>query len=284
MSNTDKLEELNKQVSQLVQEEKWDDLISLSTEIISSETDPRIKSSAYGARAFAYYRKDDTDHALEDCNKGLEYTSESAGIYNTRGLVYNRQRKYGKAIEDFLFSGKLKTNLRSELSTIYLATRVDDIFDQNTRPERDEAFGLYMELLLAVHYIQHAQFYRPANVYAEQKTLFFRPEGEVAHYTSLRTLKELVNKSRFRFYNAAYMNDPEEGYKFFEIMKNVGTDVENLFYGKKNRFYPSPAYIGSFIADVGKPKSGEKQKDDLFLWRTYGRHGNQEAAGVLFDF
>ena len=77
------------------------------------------------------------------------------------------------------------------------------------------------------------------------------------------------------------MNDPEEGRTFFEIMEDAhDTNVKDSFY-EKNPPYPSPAYIGSFAKvtlNVAEPK------DKLFLWRTYGKHDAEEAAGVCLIF
>ena len=53
--------------------------------------------------------------------------------------------------------------------------------------------------------------------------------------------------------------------------------MQEVFYGDESQPYPSPAYIGSFVkVDVKE----SKQKDELFLWRTYGKHDGQEAAGA----
>ena len=107
-----------------------------------------------------------------------------------------------------------------------------------------------------------------------------RPKYEVAHYTSLHALKNL-SKSRncFRLYNADYMNDPEEGQVFFKIMNDYQINIEK-FYKYEARSYRSPAYIGSFV----RLEEGNGQKDRLFLWRTYGKHDNEEAAGSCLIF
>ena len=135
---------------------------------------------------------------------------------------------------------------------------------------RAKAFEVYSKLLDSIIKIQRKQFYKPE-------------EGrEVAHYTSLHTLKDLANEERFRFYNAAYMNDPEEGSVFFGIMKESGINVKKVFYEEgEDPPYPSPAYIGSFIiVDL----NNQEQRDKLFLWRTYGKHNGQEAAGACLIF
>ena len=76
------------------------------------------------------------------------------------------------------------------------------------------------------------------------------------------------------------MNDPEEGRVFFDIMKESGIDVQEVFYGDEAQPYPSPAYIGSFV----KVDKKDEEKDKLFLWRMYGKHNGQEAAGTCLIF
>ena len=64
-------------------------------------------------------------------------------------------------------------------------------------------------------------------------------------------------------------------------MKESGIDVQEDFYGDDAPPYPSPAYIGSFVkVNAIEPE----QKDELFLWRTYGKHDGQEAAGACLIF
>ena len=78
------------------------------------------------------------------------------------------------------------------------------------------------------------------------------------------------------------MNDPEEGSVFFDITKESGINVKEVFYEEDEDLpYPSPAYIGSFIM---VDSDDQEQRDELFLWRTYGRHKRQEAAGACLIF
>ena len=78
------------------------------------------------------------------------------------------------------------------------------------------------------------------------------------------------------------MNDPEEGRVLFEIIKGHGIEnVEEVFYGNdEKKPHLSPAYIGSFV----KVDKEDEEKDKLFLWRTYGKHDGQEAAGACLIF
>ena len=155
----------------------------------------------------------------------------------------------------------------------YVASQIADIYKGSKKKDKVKAFELYSKLLNSIIKIQLKQFYKPE-------------EGrEVAHYTSLHTLKDLANKEEgFRFYNAAYMNDPEEGSVFFDIIKEKEPEikVKEVFYEEdEDLTYPSPAYIGSFIM---VDSNNREQRDELFLWRTYGKDNGQEAAGACVVF
>ena len=112
-----------------------------------------------------------------------------------------------------------------------------------------ELLELYLSLFEAVSNIREKLFDAP------------QEDTEVAHYTCLHTLKSLADKERFRLYNAAYMNDPEEGRALFEIMKDQEIEnAEEVFYGNnEKRTQLSPAYIGSFVK-VNATERGQKDK------------------------
>ena len=107
-------------------------------------------------------------------------------------------------------------------------------------------------------------------------------DREVAHYTSLHVLRDLAERGNpFRLYNSAYMNDPEEGRVFFKIMKDEFSIDVKEYENDSEDSHSSPAYIGSFVQTGSRNKEG---KDKLFLWRTYGKHNNEEAAGACLIF
>ena len=220
-------------------------------------------------RGFAYSLKGDHDKAIEDFTKALELTPNYANAYLCRGIAYIEQENYPDAFKDFKKADVCQPVLKVEMSEIYVAEQIADIYKDHAEEEEAKAFELYFRLSEAISNIQNKQFYWPGK------------SKEVAHYTSLHTLKSLAGKGPFRLYNAAYMNDPEEGIEFFEVMKKFGIeDIEKVFYKDKDKSYPSPAYIGSFV----KVDKEDEEKDKLFMWRMYGKHDGQEAAGACLIF
>lgn len=266
-------------------------------------------AEAYHYRGVTYYHKGDSDRAIADFNKALEINPDYAEARLSRGLVYMRKEDYAQAIADsdkalelesitdtvrkrahllrgathfrkgkflnafdnFVDSNKYDPDLKFISPQNYVVSQIANIYKGSKKEDKVKAFELYLNLLHSIMRIQIKQFYNSEK------------GREVAHYTSLSTLKDLANEEElFRFYNAAYMNDPEEGSVFFEVIKESGINVKEVFYEEdEDPPYPSPAYIGSFII---VNSNNQEQRDELFLWRTYGKHNGQEAAGACLIF
>lgn len=108
-----------------------------------------------------------------------------------------------------------------------------------------------------------------------------------AHYTSLNTLKKLAAEENayLRLWNSVYMNDPNEGSCFLELLKatcnnlpeqeNADAALSKYFphlNNTKENLSPtnSNVYITSFC----------REKDDLQMWRLYG----DDAKGCSLVF
>ena len=210
----------------------------------------------------------DFDKAINDFAEAIRLDPMAALPYGGRGEAYIDKENYNLALDDFVRAEERDPNLKLTVPATYIASQIASIY-RGAEQEDDKAtaFKFYFKLFKATDALKTSRF--------------FNPKAVVAHYSSLHTLKTLATKGRFRFYNAAYMNDPEEGRVFFEIMKEYAIDVQEVFYGDEAPPSPSPAYIGSFVlVDAREPK----EKDKLFLWRTYGKHEEQEAAGSCLIF
>ena len=223
-------------------------------------------------RGVAYNMKGDHEQAMADFTKALELNPKFANAYLSRGFAYidqGDQENFLDAFKDFVKAGECDPVLKGKVPEIYVALQIATIYKDRDEKDRGEAFVLYLSLLYAIIEIREKQFYAPG------------VDKEIVHYTSLHILKNLAGEEHFRLYNAVYMNDPEEGRIFFDIMRKSGIDVKKFFYGDQPQPYPSPAYIGSFVK-VAANEPG--QKDKLFLWRTYGKHDGKEAAGACLIF
>ena len=251
---------------------------------LAIENDPE-NWGAYLNRGIAYYSKGNLDTAITDFKRVIKNDPKDERAYLLLGLSYSLNGLYNKAFDLFIYANKLNSTLKSHEVEVYISFRINDIVSKLSSHCRKEVVQKYFKLLKIINSIQKLLFYN-------------QDQPGVAHYTSLNTLKKLVNKEYFRLYNAAYMNDPEEGRIFFDIIKGfllkeefvskkkllpkVKKYLEDLFYEitDEERYY-FPAYIGSFV----RLDSNEAiEKDKLFLWRTYGRDNSEEAAGSCLVF
>ena len=232
------------------------------------ELDPK-NALAYQNCAFAYRHLGQYEQAIRLASRAIRLNPANASAHLERGVAYLLKRHWGRALDDFVRADENDPTAKYRSAGMYAAIRIDNIYGASEKRRRNQAFKFFYKLVDAIRVIQEKLFCGPEIV------------QEIAHYTTLHALRSLAKQSPFRLSNGAYMNDPEEGRAFFEIMEDVHEmNVEDRFY-KKNPPYPSPAYIGSFTQVT---PGGAEPKDKLFLWRTYGKHDAEEAAGVCLIF
>ncbi len=193
----------------------------------------------------------------------------------------------------------------------------EDAFKFLKREGFDEKFGLEYPFLF--YFIKKALDRRVFNsgLQSQEMASIFEPleglassisdilskntyQGNAIHYTSLEALRSIIDDTRknnteqdrnrdysllsdhgvsFRLYKANYMNDPQEGQVFKEMIgeaypfpsQDRGQNVSRSLYDKYGVF------IGSFV--------GESSSDDeLLFWRLYGKSNNREATGCSMVF
>ena len=223
---------------------------------------------AFNNRGTAHNNKGDPDCAIKDYSKAIELNPQYALALNNRGLVYSLTKRYSSAFKDFVKAGIHDNELKSSSPYVYIASQLNKI---PLGQESSVFYKLYIDLLTEIGAIKRELFYKPL---AGEK---------IAHYTSLHSLKSFADHNPFRLYNVTYMNDPEEGQVFFEIMKDhTDIDIQDKFYTTDSEYshFP-PAHIGSFVKTDSR---NNEEKDKLFLWRTYGKHDGEEATGACLIF
>ncbi len=265
----EKIKNLRGKANQLRKEKKWVELIPVATKLIGLEEKPHDQAVAHYYLGFAYTIKDELTLALDNFDKAVELNPEYADAYCFLGKIYFRRKQYRLAFNNFEAAIKHGSPDKFYDPVVYIASQIS-VMDNLKTDQKITAFEIYSMSCITVWVIR--------------QELFCEEKSEIAHYTSLHVLKTLSNaRNHFRLYNTDYMNDPEEGQIFFKIMSEYWVDTEGdiaeWFY-KDKESYRSPAYIGSFV----QLEEGNKQKDKLFLWRTYGKHNNEEAAGACLIF
>ena len=223
-------------------------------------------ADAYCGLGTAYIIKENFSYAITAFNTAIEKNPEHVNAYYACGITYLFQSDFGNAFKKFKEVLEKYPILKTSEPFAYITSQISEI-DSLGKSKQIKAFKFYINLLTAVSEIQHELFYTSKEL-----------KSGVAHYTSLQTLENLSERGEcFRLYNADGMNDPEEGQVFFKIMnEEYRVNIEKWFYEGKDKSYRSPAYIGSFVLFEGE--------DKLSLWRNYGKHDNEEAAGACLIF
>jgi tetratricopeptide (TPR) repeat protein len=234
-------------------------------------------AGAYNNRGAAWKGKKEYDRAIEDYSKAIELKPDYTLSYYNRGNVWYDKNEYEKAIADYskalelnpdyghakYWRDRTKAKLGETIITdekkpdepLYLfAKAVENLIDDE-RKEILKKCNLIMDVVDKIR------------KYASDNT-----ENLVAHYTKLKVADLLVsiNRSRMRYYNAVYMNDPEEGKILLECLHDES--IKKAFNnGQKEE--ENNIYLGSFL-----PAS--QHEDELVMWRTYGKDEDKnEAAG-----
>ena len=98
----------------------------------------------------------------------------------------------------------------------------------------------------------------------------------MTHYTGFSVTKALIlDESKFRLSEGAYLNDTSEGRELFNFLPAFTISFSDINDTVAKLFAPKP-FIGSFVA--------ETKHDDLTLWRMYGKENKEEARGCAITF
>ena len=107
---------LTKKVEDLINEEKFDEIITLLTdEEIKKilETDKDKAAELYIWRGNTWYNKKDADKSIADYNKAIEINPNYALAFYNRGFAWVVKKEYPKAIEDYRKAIDIEPNYAS---------------------------------------------------------------------------------------------------------------------------------------------------------------------------
>jgi|GEM_PF-864430 len=262
--------------------EEYDQAIADYTKAIELKPDHAF---AYNNRGISLDDKGEYDQAIADYTKALELDPD-ADAYNNRGYAWFQKGDYVNAIEDYdkalgidpsrentkYWRDQAKLKLGEKIlatsgkpdKPLYLFSKLLDGIADDEVPESERTELLKKANNIVVQVVNKIRKHASENVGAL-----------AAHYTKLKVIdlivgnetKEEEKVSRLRYYNAVYMNDPEEGKIILDCFDDdkIREAFEN---GKRNE--ENNIYLGSFLPD--------DHKDDLVMWRTYGKDENRNEA------
>ncbi len=98
MDNEKKLLELHQKSNQLILEKKWDEVLSVSSEIIKLAPEDDV---SYVDQCVAKIGLSDFQGAIDDCSKAIEINPKNARAYVNRGIAKERTSDFQGAIDDY---------------------------------------------------------------------------------------------------------------------------------------------------------------------------------------
>ena len=228
---------------------------------------------AYNNRGNAKSKLREYEEAIKDYDKAIGIDSNYVVAYNNRGNAKSKLRKYEEAIGDY--DKVIKINPHNIQNNFQLFL-VDYFKDIEKKTDRYEIIKLFLEL------------HKKINDFIEKKCSIDNESENIYHYTSVKSLKKMINKEeRVRFYSVQGMNDPNEGKSFLNRLCNEESNNKNFFceiqeyYNETQDHNETQVYILSF---VGGNKSMEESNDNLIHWRSYGKGDGIDCNGVNIQY
>lgn len=238
---------------------------------IAISLDPKF-ASAYVNRGNKYSKARKFKLALSDYDNAIKHEPKLSKAYNNRGWLYERLGKYELAFEDY------ESALKAEPEYTGAERKLDLLLNK-----LGSSLQLFTEILSSaeVDILTKGNLYRIFSNTKRKSIDKIRALAgknitnligeQIVHYTKLPVANTIATgqSNKLRYYNAIYMNDPEEGQV---ILDRLHKDVRDAFENANNQ-EEGNIYIGSFLP-------AKRHEDELVMWRTYGKDENQvEGAG-----
>lgn len=239
-------------------------------------------AEAYYNRGLAFFAIKKYDKSIEDYTKAIELATSFKDVYySDRGYAYRAIKNYDKAIEDYTEAIKINPHfvnayynrglIKKEKNKDLEGSRQDFVEYLKFGTLQNDVWSKY-----AKDYIVELDAMIKDDVLSSIKRsvdsikdLLLVTNSLIVHYTSLSALKSLVCDNRkFRISEGNFMNDPSEGKEFFKYLQY--SNSSSCSKNSQRNFSPKP-FIGSFVT--------ENMRDNLNLWRFYGKEQNVAAKG-----
>lgn len=242
-----------------------------------------------------YSNKKDYNTAVEYYEKAILINPYEPLNYNNKGITLGKQGKYKEALGEFDkalgldHTNRIATIYKNQTlailgkkSEIYTLESAYDIINHlvSILPIDDRSIILDKTYDIYKNHIDKILEY--SFIDRESDIEYQNEDGSkskyLVHYTNLEVADKLITEernSKFRYYNAAYMNDPQEGHIIFDFFNSPNDkSIEKAFTQGKTTEEPwNHFYIGSFLP-------ANQHEDELVMWRMYGKDKhNNEASG-----
>ena len=265
-------------------------------------------AKAYFLKGSIYEILEEYEKAIDDYSRAIEKNSNDVQSYFNRATLYNKLKKYKEAINDYnqaiekdcelkeayydicILYIKLKDlqnakkNFKKFIEFIGKLTFIEELTDDNLNMGLSIIPNdiLYFIINIALKdLIDDSQklILLELIYYCYQlmdKIKFQEDTFKLIHYTKTGSLKFLLKKKadfgKLRLNNAIYMNDPQEGQIFKNVLSKYRKNkLHNIFHNDID--IKNYTYLTCFCPD--------EKRDTLPMWVHYGDGG--KGIGLVFN-
>lgn len=208
-----------------------------------------------------YYERKDFDAALKDFNRSIDIYKSDALAYNNRCILYYDTGKYCECLNDYREAIRINKDDVEEYKYVSLLNNFYTEIGEEIKTEvKDKILAVFGKMMAEI-------------IYNIRQIALDHDGKQIAHYTKLNVADLMIydqadqpaKGKKLRYYNAVYMNDPQEGMILLEYLKSIaGAQYETIEAAfNTGKVDDNNVYLGSFLP--------EDHKDDLVMWRTYGK-------------
>lgn len=247
-----------------------------------------------------YFNKTEYDEAIKYYKKAKELDEKDIRVYINLGDCYINKIEYDEALKEYEEIIEIdKKNDKPEWNVItnsYLEL-IDDKLNLNLEqaiPKYIEIVELYNEdlkrIMKGVYQENNKNDEEKKNIIELQalvmclkRSLIYKDNADIAHYTKVRALKYLLKNvnskdkekekyPKIRLNNADYMNDPEEGLIFIDLLKKIASNqdsIEKLYSQNINKSDENARKILNKNSNVFLTSFSKVIDEQIPMWVNY---------------
>ncbi len=246
--------------------------------------DPKY-APAYNNRGVAKSNLGRFEEAIKDYDEAIRLDPKYAPAYNNRARLLFQLEKFEEASKNYQEANKLNPALKDSLPNIILAEVNKLGLQKEEKANIENALQQLVKRIEAIkkqHLVKIGSSGKDAGK-ENAESGGTESDNLAAHYTSLAALRSMLpldgeksastpEANHARLYNAAYMNDPDEG----QLLVNQSRKMDGVLHN----FFPEESYTDEhhkFSMDGVEYSvylcSFTLSVDRLDLWRAYGADG-----------
>ena len=240
-------------------------------------------SDAYLLKSIILEKKGDYEEALNNLSLSIIHNTKNGEAYWRRYRINKSMGHLDELERDLKLASKYSKNSSLSVEDVYqlLDERISDAIKPLLFKQLHKVLSAF-ENASYKEDIKRICFEISDSQDSIKSTAKLNNIKSVIHYTKLTSLLDMIrgDYGYLRYYNAVYMNDPNEG----ELLLDILDPEIKRFYKSvvSRRDDQNNCYLGCFTPI--KNNRGENLSDNLVMWRTYGKgEDNEDGKGCSIE-